>query len=232
MNVTYYNDLEQGSKLWLEARLGIITASQVSRMVTPTGKLADNNDSRSIVYEKVAERITGRVGDLFSNHYMEMGNLYEPFARDLYSKERAQVTETGFIVRQFDGYKIGYSPDGLVGEDGLIEIKVFARQKHIKEICQNKPPAEYMMQMQTGMLVTGRKWCDYVTYNNGMKMRITRVLPDQRLHDLIVEAASILEQAINHNIELYNTNTIDMPLSPYFENAEGGDEDDQFFGNN
>jgi len=215
--VKYYNELIQGSEEWKRARLGILTASQVKNVITPTGKLADNKDSRAIVYEKVAERITGRIGESFSNPDMERGNNFEPFARDLYDKEIAPVKEIGFIVRDFGGFKIGYSPDGEVGEDGLIEIKAPGRTKHVKEICLNEEPKEHMMQFQTGMLVTDRKWCDYIAYYNGMKLRVVRVYPDLKLQDLIVKAAENLETRITECIEDYHTNTKQMPMAELIE---------------
>ena len=217
MTVKFYNDLIQGSDEWLKARLGIITASQVGRLITPTGKIANNDDSRAIVYEKVAERLTYRVEDLFSNSHMERGNTFEPFARDLYNDKIAPVKEVGFIVKDFGTFKIGYSPDGLVGDDGLIEIKCPARTKHVKEICEGKAPTAYMMQMQTGMLVTGRKWCDYIGYFNGMKPRIVRVLPDVELQELILEAVEKLEARVIECTELYKLNTKDMPETKFID---------------
>lgn len=217
MSTQYYNNLVQGSDEWLKARLKIITASQVKSLTTPTGKIANNEDSRGIVYEKVAERITGRAQEQFENKHMERGNEFEPFARDMYSDKIAPVKEMGFIVRDFGKFKIGYSPDGLVGEDGLIEIKVLSRTKHVKEICQDKDPVEHMMQMQAGLLVTERKWCDYIAYYNGMKPRIVRVLPDQRLQDLIVEAVGIFETRVVEEVAAYKLNTADMPDVTFIE---------------
>jgi len=135
-NVKYYNELIQGSEEWLRARLGIITASQVGKLVTPkTKKIANNDDSRGIVYEKLAERITGRSDDFFHSKYMDIGNNFEPFARDLYSEKLAPVREVGFIVRDFGDFKIGYSPDGLVDEgEGLIEIKCPSRNTHPRNV--------------------------------------------------------------------------------------------------
>jgi len=197
--------------------LGILTASQTKNLITPTGKLADNKDSRAIVYEKVAERITGRFEESFSNADMERGHTFEPFARDLYSEKIAPVKEIGFVVRDFGDFKIGYSPDGMVGKDGLLEIKAPGRTKHVKEICLNEEPKEHMMQFQTGMLVTDRKWIDYMAYFNGLKPRIVRVYPDIELQGLIIQAAKNLETRIIECIEEYNVNTADMPATKFIE---------------
>ena len=218
----YHNNLVQGSDEWLKARLGIITASQMKNLITPKGKVADNKDSRAIVFEKVSERLTNRVEDGFSNDHIERGNTFEPFAIDYYEKHIAPVESMGFITREFDtkefdGITIGYSPDGLVGDDGLIEVKCPARTKHVREICLNSPPSEYMMQMQAGMLITGRKWCDYIAYYNGMKPRIVRVLPDEDIFELIYDAVINLEECILSNIELYKQNTANMASVDFIE---------------
>ena len=215
MTIKYYNELMQGGDEWHKKRLGIITGSQVKQLVTPTGKIADNNDSRTIVYEKVAERITNIYEDGFGNFHTERGNTFEPFARDLYSKEHAQVRECGFVTRQFDGFMIGYSPDGLVGEDGLIEIICPAQPKHVKEICEQKEPKEKWVQMQTGLLVTKRKWCDFISHYNGMHQRIVRIYPDLQFHELIQKAALNLEGCIEKNIKIYNEYTNGMPKAKY-----------------
>lgn len=219
MEIKYYENLVQGSEEWLNARLRIITASQVGKLVTPkTKKIANNEDSRGIVYEKLAERITGRTDDFFLSKYMDIGNNFEPFARDLYSEKVSPVREVGFIVRDFGDFKIGYSPDGLVDEgEGLIEVKCPSRNIHVKGICSGGIPAMYTMQMQTGMLVTGRKWCDYVSYFNGMKLNVVRMHADEELQDLIVEAVGVFETRLVECIDLYNEKTKTMPMANLIE---------------
>jgi len=224
MSVKYYENLIQGSEEWKNARLGIVTASQAGKLTTPkTRKIANNGDSRGIVYEKVAERITGRPDDFFKSKHMDNGTLFEPFARDLYNDKKAPVKEMGFIVRDFGAFKIGYSPDGLVDSDylddgpGLIEVKCPTRNVHLEGIDTGEIPAMYTMQMQTGMLVTGRAWCDYVSYFNGMKMNIIRMYADEDLQDLIVEAVGVFETRVVECIEDYNVKTINMPLAPFIE---------------
>jgi len=215
MTIEYHWDLIQGSDEWLAARLGIITGSQMKELITPTGKIANNKDSRAIVYKKVYERLTNEIDDNFCSYHMERGHTFEPFARDLYSKKREQVRECGFITRKFDGFKIGYSPDGIVGDDGLIEIICPESHKHIKEICEDTEPEEKWMQMQTGLLVTGRKWCDYISHFNGLHQRIVRVYPDFELHELITDATKNLEECININLKLYAQNTQYMPKAKF-----------------
>jgi hypothetical protein len=140
-----------------------------------------------------AERITGRVVQVHPNAAMTRGTLDEPYAREKYAEHHAPVDEVGFIVRDFGKYKIGYSPDGLVGDDGLIEIKSRDPKKHLATILADEVPAENIAQCQTGLLVTGRKWIDYTSYAGGMPLWTKRVYPDIRWHTAIKEAVELFE---------------------------------------
>ena len=109
----------------------------------------------------VPARITGYVEPVIPTRDMERGTLDEPYARDAYAKfTGVEVEEVGFMVRDFDGYKLGYSPDGLVGDDGLIEIKSRQPKVHLAHILADRVPAENMAQLQTGLLVSGRDCFD------------------------------------------------------------------------
>ena len=193
MTLHIYEDLDQGSPEWLAARCGIVTASVVGQLVTPTLKTASNDTSRGLTNTLVAERITGRVVQVFPNAAMTRGTLDEPYAREKYAENYAPVDEVGFIVRDFGKYKLGYSPDGLVGDDGLIEIKSRDPKKHLATILADQVPAENMAQCQTGLLVTGRAWIDYTSYAGGMPLWVKRVYPDQRWHDAITDAVLTFE---------------------------------------
>lgn len=212
MSLHVYEDLEQGTDEWLAARCGIVTASVVGQLITPkTVKPAANDTSRALVANLVAERITGYVEPVFPNADMERGTLSEPFARDIYAEHNAPVTEVGFMVRDFGGYRIGYSPDGLVGDDGLIEIKSPRQKKHLATILADEVPLEYMAQCQTGLLVSGRKWIDFISYNGGMPLWTKRVTPDPKWQDAIKEAVTAFEAVAEVMIANYKTATADLP---------------------
>ena len=120
MALHIYDDLEQGSDAWLAARLGMVTASTVGKLLTETGRPANNETSRRHTLSLVAERITGEIEPVWVTDDMLRGQLDEPIARDMYAKhfaEGEQVTETGFMVRDDWGFRLGYSPDGLVGDE-------------------------------------------------------------------------------------------------------------------
>jgi len=214
MTLHIYNELVQGEPEWLAARAGIVTASVVGNLITPkTVKPASNDTSRALVATLVAERITGHVEPVFPNRDMERGTLDEPYARDLYAEYHAPVTELGFMVRDYAGFKLGYSPDGLVGEDGLIEIKSRQQKKHLTTILADEVPLENMAQCQAGLLVSGREWIDYVSYCGGMPLYVKRVLPDPKWREAILEALSLFEEAARPMLKAYEAATANLPLT-------------------
>lgn len=218
-----HNDVTQGSDEWLELRRGIVTASVVGSLVTPTLKVANNDTARGLTATLVAERITGWIEEGYVSQEMYRGRMDEPLARDLYSKTWTPATETGFMVRDFGAYKIGYSPDGLVGEDGLIEVKSRAPKKHLATILSGTVPGENIAQIQAGLLVSGRDWCDYLSYCGGMPMFPIRVLPDEGWFAAIREAVETFESNAAVYLTTYNYRVEGLPATErveYFAEAE------------
>ncbi len=142
---------------------------------------------------------------------MLRGTLDEPRARELYSEHYAEATEVGFLVRDDWGFQIGYSPDGLVGDDGLIEVKSPRAKTHLRTILADDAPAQHMAQLQAGLLVSGRQWVDFISYSGGMPMWHKRVLPDQRWFDAIVAAVAQFEKTAEQMISDYLTAVDGLP---------------------
>lgn len=212
MSLKIYEELEQGSPEWLAARCGIVTASVMGQLVTPgTVKVAKNDYSRGLTATLVAERITGHVEPMQVSQAMMRGTLDEPYARDKYAEHHAPVTELGFMVKDFGKYRIGYSPDGLVGNDGLIEIKSRAQKKHLQTILADEVPLENMAQIQTGLLVSGRDWCDYVSFCSGMPLYKKRIKPDPKWFAAITEAVEVFEANAAEMLATYNAATKNLP---------------------
>ncbi|VXB24288.1 lambda exonuclease family protein [Citricoccus sp. K5] len=204
MALTVYEDLEQGSEEWLQARAGIVTASTVGQLITTkTLKTAQNDTARGLVSTLVAERITGHVEEIFPNRDMQRGTLSEPYAREIYEQHYAATSEVGFMVRDDWGFKIGYSPDGLVGDDGLIEIKSPRQKTHLNTLLTDMVPIHYMAQCQTEMLVSGREWVDFISYNSGMPFFVKRVHPDEQWREAIVNAVKGFESDAAALMETY-----------------------------
>ncbi|WP_032368559.1 YqaJ viral recombinase family protein [Rhodococcoides fascians] len=172
---------------------------------------ASNDVSRGLTTMLVAERITGWTEDMFVSDDMMRGVEDEPRARDKYSQHYAPVAEVGFMTYEDSGIKLGYSPDGLVGDDGLIEIKSRRPKKHLSTILSGHPPVENMPQLQTGLLVSGRKWIDYVSYCGGMPLWVKRVYPDQRWFDAILAAGRAFEANAAEMISIYQDEIAGFP---------------------
>lgn len=200
MTVTFY-DVEQRSEEWYEIRRGMLTASTVGDLITPkTIKTASNDRTRAVVAQLAAERISGWTDPTFTSDDMFRGILHEPLARLRYAETQlpasTPVTEVGFIVRDIDGHSLGYSPDGLVGTDGLIEIKCPRAKEHVRTIAAGEAPAHYVPQCQAALLVTGRDWIDYVSFCAGLPLYVKRVTPDEQWHDAITDALHAFEAAV------------------------------------
>lgn len=196
VTITYHPDLVQGSDEWIEARRGLLTASEMHHIITPTGKPAKGERMRAHAYELLAQRITGHVEPKYINDDMLRGQDDEMEARWLYAERYAPVKEVGFIVRDFGEFKLGYSPDGLVGDDGLIEIKSRRAKLQIETIVNGGMPPEHMTQIQTGLLVSGRQWADYVSYSGGLPLAVFRIVSNPEMRAAIFHAAALFEQFI------------------------------------
>lgn len=214
MALTVYEDLEQGTDEWLAARCGIVTASVVGQLITTkTLKTAQNDTARGLVSTLVAERVTGHVEETYPNRDMQRGTLSEPYAREVYEQHHAAVAEVGFMVRDDWGFKIGFSPDGLVGEDGLIEIKSPRQKTHLNTLLTDQVPIHYMAQCQAGMLVSGREWVDFISYQPGMPFFVRRVTPDPKWRQAILSAVQGFENDAVALMERYENATRGMPVT-------------------
>jgi len=156
--------IEQGTPEWFALRLGKVTASRITDVLAKvkTGEAVTREDYRT---ELVVQRLTNKPSETFTNPAMEHGVAYEPIARITYEEKASVFVEQVSFVDHPTIEWFGCSPDGLVGEDGLIEIKCPSSKNHIKYLLGGKPPAKYVPQMQCQMAVTGRKWCDFVSYD-------------------------------------------------------------------
>lgn len=214
MTLTIHTELEQGSDEWLAARCGIITASVIGKLITPsTLKPANNDTSRGVLHTLAAERITGHVEYVHPSFDMIRGTEDEPFARAVYAEHYAPVEEVGFMTLETEQYKIGYSPDGLVGEDGLIEIKSRKPHSHLATILSGRPPAYNMAQMQTGMFVSGREWCDYVSFSAGLPLWVKRVRWDADWFEAITNTAVAFETNVAQIVATYEAETAGLPMT-------------------
>ena len=203
MKRTFFNDMEQSSDEWLQARCGIVTASTMRNLVTSAGRVADNDTSRGFIRQLATERIIGVPEYTYPTRPMQRGNLLEPHARELYAEHYAPVDEVGFIRLDTDEYSLGYSPDGVIGHDGLLEIKSPGPKEHLRTILADAVPSVYVWQVQVGLYVTGRSWLDFISYCPGADLYVKRVRPDKEAFGTIHLAVSQAETAVRNIIDDY-----------------------------
>lgn len=179
MNDLKILDIEQGSEEWLSTRAGIVTASEAGCLLVK-GKHATGLGDGAITYAYTiaAEKITGKPKRSFNNAAMQLGKELEPVARDLYKEiSENPVDECGIMLR----LNAGYSPDGIIRHNGLIEIKT--REPHLQAelLYTLSIPTNYFNQIQFGLLISQREWCDLVVYCPGMPLFINRIEPDEKI---------------------------------------------------
>lgn len=196
MTITYHRDLIQGSDEWRAARCGLITASEMKLLMTPTLKPARNDKQRAHIAELAAQRITRYVEPQYVGDDQLRGHEDEVEARALYAKHHAPVEEMGFITNDAWGFTLGCSPDGLVGDDGLIECKSRRQKYQVETIVSGEVPADYALQIQTALLVTGREWLDFVSYSGGLPMFTIRCKTDLAIQEAIIDVCEEAEAAI------------------------------------
>lgn len=213
-------DLIQGTQEWLDARRGLLTASEMSKIITPKLKVADNNDSRKHVYEIAAQRLTGHVEEGFISFKMMRGHEDEVDARDHYRKHYAPVEHVGFITNDRWGFTLGYSPDGLVGEIGLIEAKSRDAAFQIETIVKGEIPAEHVIQVQSALLISEREWCHFLSYSGGLPMDLIPAEPIPEFQEAITDAASAFEARVAEVIEAYHAAVKDRDLKPTERRAQ------------
>jgi putative phage-type endonuclease len=157
-------EIIQGTDEWFAARLGKVTASRVADVIAKT-KTGYSTSRDNYMAQLVCERLTGQKGESFSNAAMQWGTDTEPKAREAYMAARFEiVTEVGFVNHQTIE-NAGASPDGFVGDLGLIEIKCPNTATHIDTLLSQTVPSKYNTQMQWQMVCTGRHWCDFVSFD-------------------------------------------------------------------
>jgi len=154
--------MEQRSEEWFQARLGKVTASRVADVLAKI-KSGESASRRNYKIQLVSERLTGEKQETYINQAMQDGIDREAFARDRYVQQFGEVEEVGFI--KHPTLEAGASPDGMVGEDGILEIKCPMGSTHTETLMTQDVPSRYVPQIQFQLLVTGRKWCDFVSYN-------------------------------------------------------------------
>jgi putative phage-type endonuclease len=187
--------MEQRSDEWYKARLGKVTASKVSAVLAKK----DSATRADYLTDLVLERLTGTQQEFYQNDAMQWGTDTEPQARMAYEAETGNlVDELGFIDHPTIA-NFGCSPDGVIGETGLIEIKCPNSKTHLSTLLSGKAPTKYIPQMQTQMAVMNRQWCDFVSFDprlpEDLQLFVIRVdRDDEYIAKLEEEVTAFLEE--------------------------------------
>lgn len=201
---------EQGTLEWFNERLGKVTASRVADVIAKT-KTGWGSSRANYAAQLVAERLTGKVTDSYRNAAMDWGIMTEPDARVAYEfLTDATVEQVGFVPHPTIAMS-GASPDGLIGNDGLVEIKCPNTATHIEALLGQSVPGKYITQMQWQMACTGRKWCDFVSFDSrmpeSMRLFVKRIERDttavRDLETSVSEFLAEIDETVSRLLEKY-----------------------------
>lgn len=186
--------LDQGTADWHAARLGKVTASRVADVIAKT-KTGWGASRANYMAELICERLTGVAPERFTNAAMQWGTEREPEARELYEfSHDAEVLQVGFVAHPAIAMS-GASPDGLVGDDGMVEIKCPNTATHLETLESRTIPGKYVTQMMWQMACTGRAWCDFVTFDPrlpaNMRILVQRLQRDDEMVAALEAAVSV-----------------------------------------
>lgn len=204
MNLEVFS-VDQGSPEWLQCRLGIPTASKFATVMAKGRGGAESKTRRKYMLQLIGERLTGQPMESFSNDHTERGKAMEAEARDLYAMVRGvEPQQVGFMRRG----NAGASPDSLVGADGLLEVKTKLPDIQIETLLANRLPPEHVAQVQGQLWISGREWCDFVSYWPGLPLFVTRVQRDEayiatikaEVDEFLAEMAAVTKQIETYRI--------------------------------
>jgi putative phage-type endonuclease len=196
----------QGSPEWFAARLGKVTASKVADVMATT-KSGPAASRQNYMMDLLCQRLTGTIEQGFTNAAMQRGTELEPVARSAYEARNGLfVTEVGLVGHpDLEGFAA--SPDGLVGDDGLIEIKCPNTATHVAFLRTGKPDGKYIWQMLAQMACTGRAWCDFVSFDDRLpeplqfaSVRIMR--DDAKIADMLAGVTAFLKELADLEAEM------------------------------
>lgn len=193
-------ELEQRSPDWYAARSGVPTASNFDKIITTTG--TQSKQRTKYMYQLAGERLGAVVDETYQSFAMTQGIEKEGDARLLYEMAKgSEVGAVGFCLS--DCGKYGCSPDGLIGDDGGVEIKCPLLSTHVDYLLNSSDevPSDYYQQVQGSLFVTGRKWWDFVSYYPGIKPLIIREYPDENFQRLLKKELDLFCLELDQMVE-------------------------------
>lgn len=196
-------DCTQGSPEWYAARAGIPTASMFDTVMAKGRGGAESKTRRKYMLQLIGERLTGQPMESFSNDHTERGKAMEAEARDLYAMVRGvEPQQVGFMRRG----NAGASPDSLIGTDGVLEVKTKLPHLQIEVLLANRLPPEHVAQVQGQLWISGRSWCDFVSYSPALPLFVLRVFRDEpyiarlavEINEFNEDLAAVMKQVLDY----------------------------------
>lgn len=200
----YLDEIIQGSSEWKWLRMGLPTCSQFHRIVTATGK--KSSQWMDYISELVSEQSSEYPPNFMGSEAMERGRMMEPRARAAYEIITGnETTDCGFVYRD-ETKQIGGSPDALVGDDGILEIKCPGAKNHIIYLLSNKIPNAYIPQTQAYLYITGRKWIDFLSWHPEHNPFLIRAEPEEKYFQALDEHLPAFLTTLEEARELIRNN--------------------------
>ena len=184
------HEVNQGEEEWLKLRVGKVTASELSALVTPDFKIRTGEGPHTYLCQKLAEAYRGKPLPQFSTHATEEGQMQEDEARSWYCLTHTdhKLRNVGFV--EHDDGRCGVSPDALLGEDGGLEIKCPQPTNHVRYVLSGTVPKDYLAQVHMSLYVTGRAWWRFVSYRRCYPPLVVNVPRDEEIMGKIQSALS------------------------------------------
>jgi len=210
--IKYFYDIVQGTDEWLRIKHGVLSASTLKNVITAKKLELSTSAKTKVFYDQIlSQRIDPTIEHGYMSDDMQRGHDDEPYMVKQYEEEYGrEVRHCGFVINSELGFRLGWSPDGLVGDEGSIEGKSRVPKHQIatilNHVCGRTDdliPSEYMMQIQTGLFVSQRKWCDFISFCNGHQMVKIRVEPITAFQEAIEHAAISFEGILRASMKMY-----------------------------
>ncbi len=200
--VEVFDEIEQGTEEWFTLRLGMPTASNFATIMAEGRDGGASKTRAKLLRQLAGEIITGEPAENFSNRSMDRGKAMEPEAREHYAFERSiEPRRVGFVRRALRSGFVGCSPDSLIGDDGVLEIKTTMPDLLIELMETGRFPSEHRAQCQGSLWVTGRKWCDLRIYYSKMPALSFRIERDDGYIRQIAEAVEVFAWELRKLVE-------------------------------
>ena len=180
-------DCKQGSTEWLLARMGVVTASEIDALVSPTWKVRTGEGPETYLYRKLAEKLVGWMPEFSGTYEMQQGSIIETIAIPWYNfTYDANAVRVGFCVS--DDWRCGCSPDALIDDDCGLEVKSPQAPQHLKYLLRNEVPPDYLPQVHFSMFVTGRPRWKFLSYSRQFPSLVVEVKRDEKIQAVFREA--------------------------------------------